>query len=159
MVKYFVCIYSYDYLLYTVYHTSLDANTQTHHQCCILESLGVSGLATDTLTQATRPRFIRPSGILLAPLVTPFQPEPSGCSVRHLYVVVNGSPSPCPRNAQGSIGLTEGMTCNPLAAHLHWHTPGSPSIPAAVLPQLLVLRTLPLLCLLHPLLPGHSQLQ
>ncbi len=42
-----------------VLHTSA-AHTWTHHQCCILESLGVSGLATDTLVQATRPRLIRP---------------------------------------------------------------------------------------------------
>ena len=44
----------------SVNNASADALTWTHHQCCLLESLGVSGLATDTLLQATRPRLIRP---------------------------------------------------------------------------------------------------
>ena len=38
---------------------SADTLTGTH-QCCFLESLGVLGLTTDTLVQATRPRLIRP---------------------------------------------------------------------------------------------------
>ncbi len=55
--------------------------------------------------------------------------------------------------------LLRGVTGKSAAAHLYWHTPAPPSIPLTIIDQLLVFLPLSLLSLLHPLLPGHCQLQ
>lgn len=70
-------------------------------------------------------------------------------------------PCLCPSSmhAKNSIDFAEGVTRKPPTAHFSWHARGPPPVPVTVLNQLLVLGPLPLLCLLHSLFPGHSQLQ
>ncbi|XP_073722567.1 uncharacterized protein [Misgurnus anguillicaudatus] len=67
--------YFCDLTLDPLQKTSSDAQPWTHHQCCFLDSQGVSGLATDTLLQATRPRLIKPRSVskwhATAPTVLP----------------------------------------------------------------------------------------
>lgn len=65
--------------------------------------------------------FLCLSSILLTPLVLPFQLDPSRHFLCHLLVVLNGSSSVCSCDAQGSVGVAEGMTCKPLTAHLVMH--------------------------------------
>ncbi len=100
-----------------------------------------------------------PSGILLPPLLSPLQPEPSGSFFCCLHVVAYGSSSVSTCYAQCAIGLAQGVTGKSPAAHLYWHTPGPPSVPPNILHQFLVFLPLSLLSLLHPLLPRHCQLQ
>ncbi len=100
-----------------------------------------------------------PSGTLLPPLLSPLQPEPSGCFLCSLRVVVNGSSSVDTFYAQRAVAVAQGNAGKCPTAHLHWHTPGLPTVPPTFLHQLLVLLPLSLLCLLHPLLPGNCQLQ
>ena len=75
----------------TVNKISTDTQTWTHHQCCFLESLGVLGLARDSLLQATRRGWsdpvLCPSGMLLPPWLSPLQPEPSGGFFCSFHVV------------------------------------------------------------------------
>lgn len=51
--------------------------------------------------------------VLLTPLVTPFRSEPSWHSLCCLHVVTDGSSPAWFLNAQCSIGLAEGMGCQP----------------------------------------------
>lgn len=48
-----------------------------------------------------------PSGTLLPPLVTPFQPEPARCSHCRLHAVADGSPPAHSCNDHDSVGLAE----------------------------------------------------
>ncbi len=135
----------------------------TYHQCCLQKSQGISGLTTDTFVLVNQPRLIRPglcpSGIILPPLLSPLQPEPSGNFFCCLHVVAYGSSSVSTCYVQHAVGLAQGVTGKSPAAHLYWHTPGPPSVPPTILHQFLVFFPLSLLSLHHPLLPGHCQLQ
>lgn len=102
------------------------------HQC-FLGSLGVLGLTTETLVQP-RPVFkwhsTDPTG----------QAFSAASTLLFMALLLIG-----PRDPQSPAGIAEGMACKPPTAHLHWHAPGPPPVPAAVLRRHLVRRPLPLI--------------
>ncbi len=59
-----------------------------------------------------------PSGILLPPLLSPLQPEPSGSFFCCLHIVAHGSSSVSTCYAQRSVGLAQGVTGKSPAAQL-----------------------------------------
>lgn len=140
----------------SVLQTSPDALTWTHHQCCFLESQGVSGLTTDTLVQATPPGLIRPRPVSKwhstpptshpssARAIWMFSPQPLRCFWWlsfdwHLFHLV------CHRTCSGHGWQ---IPDSPPLVHS-----GPPPIPSTVLHQLLILLPLSLMCLLHPIIP------
>ncbi len=110
-----------------------------------------------------RPRLIRPRPVSkwhsTAPLLSPLQPELSGSFFCCLHVVAYGSSSVSTCYAQRAVGLAQGVTgkspaAQPLLAYT-WSSIHSSDHP----PPVLGILPLSLLSLLHPLLPGHCQLQ
>lgn len=125
---------------------------QTHHQCCFLKSLGISGLTTDTLIQATRPKLnrLQPMAKQHSNALTTLPSSARAIGMYSLQLLRCSPVSTC--YAQCTIDLTSRVTGKSLAAHPNWHTSGFPTISLTLLYNLLILIPLYLLCLLSPFL-------